>query len=76
MGHVRDVLKALGWFKLPRREKRFPPPRDPTHFLQRGCLWCRGSLLWDLWLEEWYCVRCGWREFEALRSAEHGTIGF
>jgi len=53
-------------FRVPAEDKRFRPPDDPTVILYKQCLRCRGDLVWSVWVEEWACIQCGWREYEVI----------
>lgn len=49
--------------------RRFPRGSDTHRLLLHSCLWCQdGDLMWDVADEEWFCMQCGWREFELTRA--------
>ena len=54
--------------KIPPAPGRRPAPTHPDQVVLRGCEYCFGTLTWDICLEEWSCVRCGWREYENGRK--------
>ena len=54
-------------------ERRFPKAtfEHQNAILFKRCRWCkRGDLAWDVCYEEWYCLMCGWREYEKTRGGE------
>ena len=52
-------------FRIPYNEHRFRVPINPSYILFKSCLRCdTGDLVWEQWLKEWFCIQCGWREFE------------
>ena len=54
--------------------KRWRAPKPGEGPKLKACLWCiKGDLVYDTAVYEWYCVQCGWREYERSRREYEET---